>query len=77
MFFNPELLGMIKIANDDNLMKLWLERQRNSFRKSFDNISISSVFGKLNLKNPTTERDVKRKQDLKNLFEITSDKEFD
>ena len=36
-----------------------------------------AVFGKLNLKNPTTERDIKRKQDLKNLFEITSDKEFD
>lgn len=76
VFFNPELLGMIKIANSDKLMDLWLERQRDSFRKSFDNISISSVFGKLNLDNPTTERDKARKQDLKNLFEITSDDEF-
>lgn len=35
VFFNPELLGMIKIANDDNLMDLWLDRQRDSFRKKF------------------------------------------
>ena len=66
---------MIKIANSDDLMDLWLERQRDSFRKSFDNISISDVFGKLNLEKPTTKRDIARKQDLKDLFEITSDPE--